>query len=239
MIKQSFAILLLFITGLLFNCHTIFSQTVPVKSNVLINFKDETNEQNSNYKISDDNKQAYTPLTKGQKLKHGFKSAFLSPEGYLFTGISSAITQATEKDQPHKTTEDKMVDGLSRFAIKFSTRSTKSIFGSGIYPVLFKQDPRYHQSNKKGFGARALYAASRVFITKSDDGNSVPNYSRLGGMITASALSNLWERNTPGRDRIGVGPTFTRFGSMVGFDMVQTIIFKEFWPDIKRKVFRK
>ena len=178
-------------------------------------------------------------LTANEKFKYGLRAAFLRPEAYILTGVSAAITQATERDQPQKTAEDQVADGLSRFAIKFGTRSTKALLGSGLYPVIFDQDPRYKPSHKKGFGPRALYAASRVFVTESDNRGLGPNYSRLGGNMSASALANVWERSTPGRDRIGLGPTFSRFGTTTGFDVLSFVVFKEFWPDIKRKVFKR
>ncbi|MEJ7708584.1 MAG: hypothetical protein WKF84_01700 [Pyrinomonadaceae bacterium] len=74
-------------------------------------------------------------------------------------------------------------------------------------------------------------------MTEGDNGRLQPNYSRLGGNISASALANIWERSTPGRDRIGVGPTFKRFGTSVGFDVLSFVVFREFLADIKRKLF--
>jgi hypothetical protein len=177
-------------------------------------------------------------LTAGEKVRHGFRSAFLRPEGYAFSALSAAITQWREDSQPQKTTEDEVADALSRFARNSATRSTKSVLGSGIYPALFKQDPRYHPSEKKGFGPRALYAVSRVFVTRGDNGESQVNASRLAGTLSASALANIWERSTPGHDRIGVRPTFIRFGRSLAFDALQFVIFREFGPDIK-KIFKR
>ncbi|MGH9942479.1 MAG: hypothetical protein ACRD9R_09015 [Pyrinomonadaceae bacterium] len=181
----------------------------------------------------------YTPLTAEEKLKFGLRNAFLNPFSYALTGVNAAITQATEEDQPHKTSGDRFADGLSRFAISTGTRSIKSLLGSGVYPALFKQDPRYRRAERKGFGPRFRHAVSRVFVTDGDNGSQQLNYSRLGGTITASALANLYERSTPGRDRIGVGPTFKRFGTSVGIDVLQFVLIREFGPDIKEKIFGK
>ncbi|HEV2762064.1 MAG TPA: hypothetical protein VGV38_03635 [Pyrinomonadaceae bacterium] len=170
----------------------------------------------------------YTPLTSEQKMKRAFKSAFLSPAGYAWTAFNAAITEAGEDDLPHKDTEDRIADWGSRFAIQFGRRATRSLLGSGVYPVIFKQEPRYIKSNKKGFGARAVYAVSRVFVTRGDNGNSQFNISRVAGNISASALSNLWEQNTPGHDRIGTGPTFRRVATMFISDAIFNV-FREFW----------
>ena len=74
-----------------------------------------------------------------------------------------------------------------RLAIDFGTYSTSVMFGTGIYPVVFKQDPRYRPASKKGFGARTLYAASRVFVgvhTQLDEDAGL----KLGASVVRFAL---------------------------------------------------
>lgn len=178
------------------------------------------------------------PLTPGQKMRRAFKGAFLSPAGYARTALSAAITEATEEDLPHKETDDRIADGLSRFAIRFSSRATRTLLGSGVYPILFKQDPRYDRSTSKSIPRRALHAVSRVFVTRGDNGSLQPNYSRFAGSFSASALSNIWEQSTPGRDRIGWDATVRRFAGSFPDDMLNNLIFREFLPDIIR-IFRR
>jgi len=175
----------------------------------------------------------YTPLTSNQKMRRAFKSAFLSPQAYLFSGVSAAITEAGEDDLPHKDTEDRVADGLSRFAIRFGRRATNNLLGGGVYASLFRQDPRYERAEGKGFGARVVHAASRVFVTRGDNGKLQPNYSRFAGQLSSSALSNLWEQSTPGHDRIGTDATFRRFGSSFITGAVFNVL-NEFLPDIKK-----
>jgi hypothetical protein len=181
---------------------------------------------------------AFTPLTAGQKMSRAGRSAFLRPTPYAFSIFNAAITQWNEDSQPHKTTEDEVADAGSRAARNFATSTTRTIFASGIYPVLFKQDPRYERSPRKGFAPRTLHALSRVFITRDDEGNHEPNYSRLAGIMTASALANIWERSTPGHDRIGTDATLRRFVKRIGNEALINIVFREFWPDIM-KIFRR
>ncbi len=173
-----------------------------------------------------------TPLTAGEKMKGAFRSAFLSPQGYFNTAFGATMSHFREAEQPHKDSGDRAADFASRFARNFSTRATRRIFGAGVYPVLFRQDPRYEPSPRKGFARRALHAASRTFVTRDDDGNHEPNYSNLAGNLTGSALANLWEQSTPGRDRVGADATAVRFGRSLAFDMLSNVVFREFWPDI-------
>ena len=171
----------------------------------------------------------FTPLTSDEKMRRAFKSAFLTPEAYALPLVSAIITEAGEDDLPHKDTDDRVADGLSRFAIKFGRRSTSVLLSNGVYASLFKQDPRYERADpNKGFAARALHAASRVFVTRGDTGRHQPNYSRFAGQLSGSALSNLWEQSTPGHDRIGVDATFRRFGTSFITGMALNIV-REFF----------
>jgi hypothetical protein len=173
-----------------------------------------------------------TPLTPGQKMERAFRRAFLSPMPYASAAFGATITQLGEDDLPHKTTGDKVADGLTRMAINFGRSATRTIFSGGVYASLFKQDPRYDRSRGKGIGGKVLHAVSRVFVTRDDDWNLEPNYSRFAGNFTASALSNAWERSTPGHDRIGWDATFRRFGKSFLNDAIVNILFRELLPDI-------
>lgn len=165
-------------------------------------------------------------------MKYAARSAFISPQAFIFPAFNAVITQWGEDSQPQKSTEDEVADGFSRFAINYGKRSTKVFFSNGVYASLFKQDPRYKPSEKKGFGARAAHAVARVFVTDSDEGELQPNYSRFAGSLTASALANLYERSTPGHDRIGTDATFKRFAKGFISDALTNLVFREFWPDI-------
>ncbi len=191
-----------------------------------------TTQQQGQSKHDQRREELKTPLTPGQKMKRGLRSAFLSPQGYLNTAFGATLTHLREDDQPHKDAGDEAADWASRFARNFSTRATRRIFSDGIYASAFGQDPRYEPSPRKGFGRRAVHAATRVFITRGDEGNHEFNASRLAGNMTGSALANLWEQSTPGHDRIGVGPTFKRFGRSLMFEALSNVVFQEFWPDI-------
>lgn len=172
------------------------------------------------------------PLTPGEKMSRAFKRAFLSPMPYASAAFSATLTQIGEDDLPHKTTGDKVADGLSRMAINFGRSATRTIFAGGIYASLFKQDPRYDRSQGKSLGGKVLHGLSRVFVTRDDDGNIEPNYSRFAGVMTASALSNAWERSTPGHDRIGTDATLRRFAKSFLNDAITNILFRELLPDI-------
>jgi hypothetical protein len=128
---------------------------------------------------------------------------------YIAPAISAGYRRFQEADAPSKTGSDKFADYLSDYARLFGTLSTTEIFGSGIYPILFKQNPKYISLKETSQGsasrrARFLYAIGRTFVTNGDNGKRQPNYSRFAGDLTGAAIANVWERNTPSkRDRFG------------------------------------
>ena len=171
------------------------------------------------------------PLTAGQKVKRAFRGAFLSPVPYATAAFNAGITQLNEDYPPHKETDDKLADWGSRTARVFATGTTYRLFGNGFYPALFKQDPRYERSKSKKFGSRLGHAVSRLFVTRDDDWNLEPNYSRFAGAATSSALANVWERSSPNRDRIGGDATLKRFGMTFVSGAIGNII-REFAGDL-------
>lgn len=172
------------------------------------------------------------PLTAGEKVKCAFRGALLSPVPYAMSAFTAGITQLNEDRLPHKDNGDEVADWGSRTARVFATRTTSTVFIRGVYPALFKQDPRYERSRSKKFGPRFAHALGRVFVTRDDDGNLEPNYSRFAGAMTASALANVWERSTPGHDRIGADATMVRFGRSFISAAIGNVVLKEFGPDI-------
>ena len=184
-------------------------------------------------------KSANTPLSASQKFKFGLRGAFFTPGAYVGPAIDAYFVERREVKAPGKTSGDNFADGASRDARAFATRSSAQLFGWGIYPILFKQDPRYYRSPRRGFGQRVWYAATRTFVSRSDVGRPQANLSEILGDLTSASLANIYERNvvrrrdTLGRPvlyerRVGVRPTFETFGISLGLDSVNYVLIDEF-----------
>jgi hypothetical protein len=103
---------------------------------------------------------------------------------------------------------------------------------SGAGPALFHQDNRFYTLGHGGFGKRALYAATRVLITRQDDGDKMFNFSEVVGSGAAAGVSTLYY---PTKYR-----TWTKVGQKwLTSDIIDAanFTFKEFWPDINKKLF--
>ena len=90
-----------------------------------------------------------------------------------------------------------------RYFADYADEVSNRMFSSAIFPTLFHQDPRYFYKGTGSKTSRALYAISRTFVTRGDNGQQEINYSRLLGGFASGALSNAYHE---GQDR-GVGLT--------------------------------
>ena len=102
----------------------------------------------------------------------------------------------------------------------------------GAGPAIFHSDNRFYTLGHGGFVKRAGYAASRVIITRKDDGDPTFNFSEIIGAGAASGLSSTYY---PTRYR-----TWTKVGQKWLTSMIidgANFTLKEFWPDINQKLF--
>lgn len=116
-----------------------------------------------------------------------------------------------------------------RYGASLANVEIRSGLSSFVLPVIFKQDPRYHPSLKKGLIPRAWYAGTRVLQTNSDDGQLMFNYSEVLGVLFTSSIQNSYY---PTRDR-GFSETMQRFVGGIGSDATSNLL-REFTPEIKR-----
>ncbi|MGH9629941.1 MAG: hypothetical protein ACRD7E_16610 [Bryobacteraceae bacterium] len=116
--------------------------------------------------------------------------------------------------------------GYSRLAIRNGIRV-------GL-DLAFKTDPRYDRCNCDGFLPRAGHAVRRVFIARKDNGGEMLNIPRIASAYgTAAITQQYWpdRYNTTG-NKLGEGTS--SLAIRTGTNML-----REFWPDIRRAIFRK
>jgi hypothetical protein len=116
----------------------------------------------------------------------------------------------------------------------FADQAVGNYFTEAIVPAATREDPRYYTKFHGSVFNRAGYAVSRLFITRTDDGSETFNFSEIMGNGAGAGISDLYY---PSRER-----TWTKTGqkwvTQVGLDGFFNI-FKEFWPDINKKVFHQ
>jgi hypothetical protein len=119
-----------------------------------------------------------------------------------------------------------------RYGHKLLNRVVENTIGFGV-AAAFKQDPRYFYSGQQGAWRRLKYAVVNTFVTRTDSGGRTVSLWRFAGNYGGQFVANTWrpERIATTRE------AFERGTLSVGFD-VGANIFKEFWPDIRKKLRR-
>ncbi len=125
--------------------------------------------------------------------------------------------------------------GYSRYYWRaFADQASGSYFTEAIVPALTHEDPRYFTLGHGGFFRRAAYALSRVVVTKTDSGGRSFNYSEIVGNGMEAGLANLYY---PPQER-GLHNTVVNWAAQLEAASLNNL-FREFWPDIRRRGLRQ
>lgn len=171
-----------------------------------------------------------TPLSPRQKARMAAITA-IDLSAFLGAGIKAGVSQAA--DTPEEWGQG--TKGFAkRYAAAFADGASGRMLGTFVFPVLLHEDPRYFRKGQGGSFDRLGYSASRVFVTRKDNGKRSFNWSKGLSTVGSSTLSTLYYPHEESFDTVVLRNAAWSFGSEAA-----TNILKEFWPDIQRKVFGK
>ena len=177
-----------------------------------------------------DEGQPYVPLTAQQKFQIFVRST-RDPATWVGGAIDAALSQASGDFRGYG---GGMEGYGKRLGATLADTESGVFFDRFLFPVLYRQDPRFRRLGHGPFFQRAFHAASHVFITKGDNGTDQFNYAHIFGRFTARTLSNMYY---PVNQR-GVLRTMRRTGNSLLSD-AGSYMFKEFWPDLRQKLIPK
>jgi hypothetical protein len=167
----------------------------------------------------------YVPITSKQKLIIATKDTVDYPL-FLLGGAFAGLAQLTDE-------HPLFGQGVEGFAHRYATAYADQFVGNymteGILPILFREDPRYFRRGHGPKGKRALYAATRIFVTRTDSGGTTFNFAEVVGNSIAAAVGNAYY---PGETHLL--DNLSRLGQELATDSISQVL-KEFWPDIKRR----
>jgi hypothetical protein len=167
-------------------------------------------------------------LTTGGKRNLTFRGAF-DPYEFAIVGALAAMNQ----DQDPSFGQG--VKGYGkRYAVGFADQAIGNVMTGAVFPSPLRQGPSYYQRERGSFFNRFDYAISRIFVTRADSGNMQFNYSEGLGNAAAAGISLLYG---PASDRT-LSNALSTWETQIAIDAVAYEA-KEFWPDIRRKIFRK
>ena len=128
------------------------------------------------------------PLTAKQKFSLATRGTF-DPVAMIGVGIAAGLEQTTNSYSGY----GQGAEGYSkRFAAKFVDGRSSDFLTHAVFPSLLHQDPRYYYQGSGSVKSRLIHAVSSAFVTRSDSGRTVPNYSYWLGDMCSGALSNLY-----------------------------------------------
>ena len=181
-----------------------------------------------NYRTAEASQEG-TVLSARQKLRIASQDSFDYPT-VILAGAFAGLAQWTG-EQPS------FGQGLKGYAHRLVTnyadQATGNMLTEGVFPVLLHEDPRYFRRGTGTIVSRAGYALSRVLVTHKDSGGRRFNYSEWLGNASTVAISNAYYP-----DSRTAAENANKLLTMVGTDAVSQVL-KEFWPDIRRKLFHK
>jgi len=115
-----------------------------------------------------------------------------------------------------------------RYGVSLGDGEVRSFFQTFLLSTLLHQDPRYHRVKNGNVLSRAAYAASRVFVGRTDNGRNALNLPEIIGTGATTAFGNLYH---PDEER-DIDKQFNRAIGGLGSDAASNVL-REFWPDIK------
>jgi hypothetical protein len=183
-----------------------------------------------NYRTTDGNV-AFQPISSKQKFLIGLKDSFDWPV-YLTGGAFAALYQIEDQNPSFG-------QGMKGYARRYGTALADQVIGNmmteSFMPALLHQDPRYFRIGRSHGSAmhRAVYAATRIFVSRTDSGGKQFNYSEWLGNSAAVAISNAYYPDTR-----TVGDNIERLGIACATDAFSQVM-KEFWPDVKHALFHR
>lgn len=171
----------------------------------------------------------YSPITRNERLEWVIKGT-IGPKS-LGTGIFLAAI-ATAQNRPRE--YGPHWDGLGkRYGMRLvgvaTGRSMEASLGS-----LWGENPRYLRSEGHALKSRFRHIVVSTFSAPREDGHYTPAYARLIAVPGSNFLSNTWRPDSTATTAdAGKRIALAFVGRMAGN------VFAEFWPDLKKRVFKR
>jgi len=166
----------------------------------------------------------YRPLTKREKLNIWLWKTY-APSTFVAAAVDTGYSSLTGSMRyccgPEALSHE--------YGASVADAESRYLFGKFLFPTLLKQDPRYLPKRSGSVWQRAWYAATRVVVTRSDDGRNTFNSSEFLSIACSKALTNAYY---PERDRTWGRTANSILGALQG-DASGNLL-TEFMPDIKR-----
>lgn len=171
----------------------------------------------------------YQPISGKQRIQWAAVQTFGQESllvGVLSSGIETA-RDAPEEYGPH------WGGFAKRYGMRFTGTASSKTIEAGL-GALWAEDPRYFRDDSLSFKKRLGHVILFSFAARNREGRLMPAYARYIAIPGNNFLSNTWRVNSEAT--AGDAMTRTAYGIL---SEIAGNAWSEFWPDVKRKIFRK
>jgi hypothetical protein len=170
----------------------------------------------------------YTPLGLGQKYLFTLNEV-VGPGQWVGFAIHAGLDQ-------FRRTPEGWGNDTSSFGVRMANHFGQTFLRQNIafgVRAFDHEDPRYFRLEKGTTWQRTKYALSRTLIARNDDGRWMPAYSRLVADFTTPFIAQAWRP-----DKFSVARGFRGASAGIGLGFGSNV-FQEFWPDLKKKFWKR
>jgi hypothetical protein len=167
------------------------------------------------------------PLSPEQKFKLAVNNS-VSLSAFVAGNLSAGVNQAHDSPAGYGSGTEGY---WKRLGAAMARRSSSQVFGTFLLASALHEDPRFFVRNDLELGGSIKYAVRRVFVTRTDSGDPVFNWSGILGMAGSEGLANVYY---PDSYRTAAN-TFSRFG----YDLLGNAagnLLRQYWPRINHKL---
>jgi hypothetical protein len=171
----------------------------------------------------------YEPITGKQRVRWAASETF-GPESLMVGTLGPAIGTARNSPEeygPHW-------NGFAkRYGMRFTGVASSHVIEAG-FGAIWGEDPRYLRSQNLPFKRRIGNVFLLAFAARNRQGKLMPAYARYIAIPGNNFLSNTW--------RVSSEATTSAAMSRTAYGVLAEIAsnaWSEFWPDVKRRVFKK
>ena len=182
-----------------------------------------------NYKTVNDPAQPVTSISTGEKFQ--LVLHYFDPFTFAVSGIQPAVEQLKNAKESHG---QAALAYSTRYAPDITDAFTNYLLVVGVFPSLLNEDPLYFRRGQGGGLRRIGYSMSRIVVARTDSGGRRFNVSEFAGNFTSGLLSQTYYP----RNERGIGGIFSRMTVQIGYDAFFNLC-KEFYPDVKKKLFHR
>lgn len=171
----------------------------------------------------------YFPMTPRESLRW-FITSTAGPAH--ITGVAVVSSYSTPFNRPEEYGHN-WRGFTDRFQIDMAGSAASNAIEASAGAFL-REDPRYFSAPQQPFKARLGNVVRLTFLARDSNGSFGPAYARYMGIVGSNFISNAWRVHSEANTQDALIRSSEGFAGRMAANA-----FAEFWPDIKKHVFRK